>query len=57
MKESGNLFLQYVRPHWRSLNAVARRYTRDREAARDLVQETLLRGWRHYSENLSGNYN
>lgn len=56
MKESGHLFLQYVRPHWRSLNAVARRYTRDRDNARDLVQETLLRGWRHYSDNLSGNY-
>ena len=42
-------FLRVIRPHWKSLHLVARRYGARGEDARDLVQESLLRAWRNFS--------
>jgi len=42
-------FLRQSRPFWGRLQAVARKYCARHEDAADLVQETLLRGWRSYS--------
>jgi RNA polymerase sigma-70 factor (ECF subfamily) len=49
MSESAEMFVRYVRPHWRQLHVVARRYTAGEHDAHDLVQETLLRAWRSFS--------
>ena len=56
MNETAGAFLRYVRPHWKPLYAVARRYADDQECARDLVQETLLRAWRAFSPAEAGAY-
>lgn len=56
MNETAGAFLRYVRPHWKPLHAVARRYAADPESARDLVQETLLRAWRGFSPAEAGAY-
>ena len=49
MSTSAADFLDYVRPHWRRLRAVARQYATGSEEARDLVQEVLLRAWRNFA--------
>ncbi len=49
MDELSGLFASFVRPHWRRLHLVARRYAAGEEDARDLVQETLMRAWRGFS--------
>lgn len=49
-------FLRYVRPHWKQIHLVARRYTACAEDARDLAQETLLRAWRSFSTTEERNY-
>ena len=56
MNETAGAFLRYIRPHWRPLNAVARRYATEAESARDPVQETLLRAWRGFSPTEAGAY-
>ena len=49
MKAPENAFLDYVRPYWRSLHAVARQHAVRQADAADLVQETLLRAWRSFA--------
>lgn len=49
MSESGELFVRYVRPHWRRLHLVARSSAASNHDVCDLVQETLLRAWRNFS--------
>jgi RNA polymerase sigma-70 factor (ECF subfamily) len=49
MDESSQAFVRYLRPHWRRLHRMARRYMACEEDALDLVQETLLRAWRAFS--------
>ena len=49
MGESAESFIRFVRPHWRRLHLVARRYAGDDHDARDMVQEGLLRAWRNFS--------
>lgn len=49
MSTPAELFLEYVRPRWRRLHLVARRYTARLQDADDLVQETLLRAWGGFS--------
>lgn len=41
-------------PHTRSLLRVARRLTPDREAAEDLVQDTMLSAWRGFHQFRAG---
>jgi RNA polymerase sigma-70 factor, ECF subfamily len=43
-----NEFEQTAMPHSRSLLRVARRIASDHATAEDLVQETLLRAWKHF---------
>jgi RNA polymerase sigma-70 factor, ECF subfamily len=43
-------FERVAMPHSRSLLRVARRIAFDRATAEDLVQETLLRGWRSFDQ-------
>ena len=50
-------FLRYVRPQWRGLHVVARRYVAGEEDARDLVQETLLRAWKSFAPTQERTYN
>jgi RNA polymerase sigma-70 factor (ECF subfamily) len=49
MREFREAFESYLRPHWQRLHRMARRYVPEEDAARDLVQETLLRAWRAFS--------
>ncbi len=49
MSQDQGLFLHLGEPQLERLLAVARRYARTAEDARDLVQETLLRAWRGFS--------
>ncbi len=49
MNEAAATFVGYVRPQWARLHAVARQYAANGNEAPDLVQETLLRAWRHFS--------
>jgi RNA polymerase sigma-70 factor (ECF subfamily) len=49
VSDSAEIFLQFIRPHWRRLHVVARRYVANSADAHDLVQETLLRAWRSFS--------
>ncbi len=49
MSEPEKMFVGYVRPLWVRLNVVARQYVANQNEAPDLVQETLLRAWRHFS--------
>jgi RNA polymerase sigma-70 factor, ECF subfamily len=49
-----NEFEKIAMPHSRSLLRVARRLTFDSAAAEDLVQETLLRAWRNFSQFQQG---
>lgn len=50
MSERRRSFLDVTLPHLDSLYRLARRVTRDRDAAEDLVQETYLRAFAHYGE-------
>jgi RNA polymerase sigma-70 factor (ECF subfamily) len=56
MSEAEAAFLRLVRPCWRRLHLVARHYARSAEDARDLVQETLLRGWAAYHSGEDRSY-
>lgn len=47
-------FVRIALPHTRSLLRVARRLTRDRATADDLVQESLLRAWRSFDQFQAG---
>ncbi len=49
MGESAESFIRFVRPHWRRMHLVARRYAGNDHDARDMVQEGLLRAWRNFS--------
>lgn len=49
MGESKRAFLAHVEPLNRKLDLVARQYAATHQDACDLVQETLLRGWRSFS--------
>ena len=49
MGESKRAFLVHVQPLSRKLDLVARQYAATSQDACDLVQETLLRGWRSFS--------
>ncbi len=49
-----NEFEEIAMPHSRSLLRVARRLTFDSATAEDLVQETLLRAWRNFSQFQQG---
>jgi len=49
MSESETMFVGYVRPQWAKLHVVAQQYVANKNEAPDLVQETLLRAWRHFS--------
>ena len=44
-----DLFLDYLRPHWRPLRAASWQYAATAEDANDLMQDTLLRAWRNFS--------
>ena len=54
--EATDEFLRFVRPQWKRMHHVARRYTAGEEDARDLVQETLLRAWRSFSPSQERSY-
>lgn len=56
MSESAEIFLRYVRPHWRRLHSVAGQYVGASQDARDLVQEALMRAWRNYSPANDASY-
>src|SRR3990172_1642955 len=56
MASHAELFLAYVRPHWRRLHQIAGRYAASGHEANDLVQETLLRAWRSFSPVDGGTY-
>ncbi len=56
METTAEVFLRYVRPHWKGLHLVARRYVGRSEDARDLVQETLFRAWRGFSPTEERSY-
>lgn len=56
MEATSQEFLRYVRPQWRRLHLVARRYVASEVDAQDLVQETLLRAWRNYSPTQERTY-
>lgn len=56
MGESADMFVRFVRPHWRRLQFVARQYAATSDGAHDLVQETLLRAWRNFSSLEEGAY-
>ena len=45
-----DLFLHFVEPHLKRLHSVARHYGKRQADARDLVQETMLRAWRGFSQ-------
>ena len=49
MGESKRAFLAHVQPLSRKLDLVARQYAGTGPDACDLVQETLLRAWQHFS--------
>ncbi len=49
MNRAAATFVGYVRPQWARLHTVARQYVANENEAPDLVQETLLRAWRHFS--------
>jgi RNA polymerase sigma-70 factor, ECF subfamily len=50
MRERQRSFLDATVPHLDAIYRLARRSTRDRESAEDLVQETYLRAFRRYEE-------
>lgn len=50
MPPDPDLFLHFVEPHLKRLHGVARHYGRRLLDARDLVQETMLRAWRGFSQ-------
>lgn len=56
MQRTAESFLDYIRPHWTRLYLVARRYCAREHDARDLVQETLFRGWRRFSTSPDATY-
>lgn len=51
MRSSEDAFLEQLQPQWERLHAVAHRYARTSQDSQDLVQETLLRGWRNFSSS------
>ncbi len=51
MNEAAVTFAGHVGHHWSKLHAVAHQYVAQESDASDLVQETLLRAWKHYSSN------
>src|SRR3954447_22081699 len=50
-----DLIQQLYAEHGRSLLAYATRLTGDRAAAEDVVQETLVRAWKHADDLVDGN--
>jgi RNA polymerase sigma-70 factor, ECF subfamily len=50
MRERQRSFLDATLPHLDAIYRLARRSTRDRQAAEDLVQETYLRAFTHYED-------
>ena len=56
MDANAELFLSFIRPHWRRMHVVARQYVHDDATAADLVQEALLRAWRNFSPAEAPNY-
>lgn len=56
MTELIDTFLVYTRPHGRRLHSVARQYVERDTDAEDLVQETLMRAWKHFSKSDEGTY-
>lgn len=50
MRERQRSFLESTLPHLDAIYRLARRSSRDRESAEDLVQETYLRAFTHYEE-------
>ena len=56
MSETETAFLRLVRPCWRRLHLVARRYAGSAGDAHDLVQETLLRAWTDYDPSEDRSY-
>lgn len=49
MSETAAAFAGHVRHHWSKLHTVAHHYVAQESDASDLVQETLLRAWKHFS--------
>lgn len=55
-KQKQEEFIQKIQPHIQDLYAYALALTKDRESARDLVQETYLRALRAYAEFRDQNF-
>ncbi|MBW8000447.1 MAG: sigma-70 family RNA polymerase sigma factor [Planctomycetes bacterium] len=56
MKNQTDLFMQYIRRHWKVLHIVACQYAVSRADASDLVQETLLKAWKSFSSTEEREY-
>lgn len=51
MTEAIDKFHLFVRQQWQNLYALGRQYVGDAHEAQELVQETLLRAWRSFSDD------
>ncbi len=56
MESQTDIFMQYIRPHWKVLHIVARKYTVSEADVSDLVQETLLKAWKSFSSTEEREY-